>query len=58
LTGRELEIARLAAEGRTDREIADCLVVSVRTVESHLAAAYRKLGIRSRKDLAASLGTP
>jgi DNA-binding CsgD family transcriptional regulator len=55
LTRREREIARMAAQGLTDREIADALVVSVRTVESHLAAAYRKLGIRSRRELAGLL---
>jgi DNA-binding CsgD family transcriptional regulator len=55
LTRREREIARMAAQGLTDREIAEALVVSVRTVESHLAAAYRKLGIRSRRELAATL---
>lgn len=55
LTRRETEIARMAADGRTDREIADSLVVSVRTVESHLASAYRKLGIRSRRELAGAL---
>ncbi len=51
LTGRESEIAVLAGRGLRDREIADLLVVSVRTIESHLAAAYRKLGITSRRDL-------
>src|SRR5207237_875001 len=48
LTRREREIARMAGQGMTDRDIAAALVVSVRTVESHLASAYRKLGIRSR----------
>jgi DNA-binding CsgD family transcriptional regulator len=51
LTRRELETARLAARGMTDRAIADTLVLSVRTVESHLASAYRKLGISSRRQL-------
>jgi DNA-binding NarL/FixJ family response regulator len=51
LTRRELETARLAARGMTDKAIADTLVVSVRTVESHLASAYRKLGISSRRQL-------
>jgi DNA-binding NarL/FixJ family response regulator len=51
LTQRESEVARLAARGSSDRQIADELVVSVRTVQSHLASAYRKLGIRSRTEL-------
>ncbi|MGH9118828.1 MAG: helix-turn-helix transcriptional regulator, partial [Acidimicrobiales bacterium] len=55
LTRRELEVAHLAADGMTDREIADTLVISVRTVESHLAASYRKLGITSRRELRESL---
>jgi DNA-binding NarL/FixJ family response regulator len=52
LTRRELEVVRHAATGLTDRAIAERLVVSVRTVESHLAAAYRKLAINSRQGLA------
>jgi DNA-binding CsgD family transcriptional regulator len=55
LTRRELEVARLAARGMTDRDIADLLVVSVRTVESHLASAYRKLDISSRQELRGAL---
>ena len=55
LTRRELEVASLAAQGMTDRDIADTLVVSVRTVESHLAASYRKLGIASRRELQSAL---
>ena len=51
LSRRELEVARLAARGMTDRDIAHTLVLSVRTVESHLASAYRKLGIGSRRQL-------
>ncbi len=53
LTRRELEVARLAADGRTDQEIADLLFVSVRTVESHLYNSYSKLGISTRAELAA-----
>ena len=45
-------MTRLAGRGLSDREIADELVVSIRTVQSHLASAYRKLGINSRTELA------
>ncbi len=55
LTERELRVARLAAAGRTNREIADELIVTVKTVEFHLTNAYRKLGIRQRHELAQAL---
>jgi DNA-binding CsgD family transcriptional regulator len=55
LTRRELEVASLAARGMTDQDIAGTLVISVRTVESHLAAVYRKLGINSRRGLREAL---
>jgi ATP/maltotriose-dependent transcriptional regulator MalT len=51
LTGSERRVAKLAAAGRTNREIADTLFMSVRTVEGHLSHIYRKLGIRSRTEL-------
>jgi DNA-binding CsgD family transcriptional regulator len=51
LSPREHEVALLAAEGRTNAEIADRLFVSRRTVESHVASALRKLGARSRREL-------
>ena len=51
LTPRELEIAKLASQGLTNREIAERLVTSVRTVDNHLYQAYSKLGIRGREDL-------
>jgi DNA-binding NarL/FixJ family response regulator len=51
LTQRETEVTQLAGRGLSDREIADDLVVSIRTVQSHLASAYRKLGIASRSEL-------
>lgn len=51
LTHREAEVAHLAADGRSDKEIATLLTLSIRTVQSHLAAAYRKLGVGSRADL-------
>jgi DNA-binding CsgD family transcriptional regulator len=52
LTPTEEQIARLAAEGRTNREIADALFVSASTVQSALKHIYLKLGVRSRTELA------
>jgi DNA-binding CsgD family transcriptional regulator len=52
LTEAERRVVSLAAEGRSNKEIAAALVMSVRTVESHLSHVYRKLGIRSRAALA------
>src|SRR5262245_15668368 len=51
LSPREEEVLKLAALGRTNREIADALVLSPRTVESHLAKGMRKVGVRSRRAL-------
>ncbi|MCU1487662.1 MAG: hypothetical protein JWN67_4408 [Actinomycetia bacterium] len=56
LTRRESEIAGLAARGLADRQIADELVVSVRTVQSHLYNAYAKLGVDGRAGLVDLLG--
>jgi DNA-binding CsgD family transcriptional regulator len=56
LTAREDEIARLVAAGRTNREIAEQLVLSTRTVEAHLRSVYGKLGVRTRVELARDLG--
>jgi DNA-binding CsgD family transcriptional regulator len=53
LTSSELRIARMAADGRSNREIAQALFVTIRTVEMHLTHAYQKLEIASRKQLAA-----
>jgi DNA-binding CsgD family transcriptional regulator len=55
LTPRERDIAELAARGTTNAEIARRLAISVRTVETHLQHVYGKLGVSSRRELAASL---
>ena len=51
LTSQELVVARLAAQGRSNREIADELVVSIKTIEYHLRNAFAKLGVTSRRQL-------
>lgn len=61
LTGRQREIARLAATGLSNRQIADRLVLSMRTVANHLVGVYGKLGVSDRAslaDLLARLDTP
>jgi pimeloyl-ACP methyl ester carboxylesterase/DNA-binding CsgD family transcriptional regulator len=55
LSSREREILRLAAEGRTNDEIADALTLSVRTVERHLSNVYAKLGLAGRVARAAAV---
>lgn len=55
LTGSELRIARLAAGGRTNAEIAGLLHLARRTVETHLTSTYKKLGIRRRGELGQAL---
>jgi DNA-binding CsgD family transcriptional regulator len=56
LTATERQIAELVAEGRSNKEVAATLFVSVKTVEANLSRAYAKLGIRSRTGLARHLG--
>jgi ATP/maltotriose-dependent transcriptional regulator MalT len=53
LSNRELEILRLLAAGQGNQEIADALVLSVRTVENHVARIYGKIGVRSRAEATA-----
>ncbi|MEH3053735.1 MAG: LuxR C-terminal-related transcriptional regulator [Patulibacter minatonensis] len=55
LTPSERRVADLAADDRTNREIAQELFVTPKTVEVHLSAAYRKLGIASRRELSGAL---
>ena len=52
LTEREREVAMLIAQGKTNREIADTLVVSHRTVETHVSTILSKLGVSSRSRIA------
>jgi DNA-binding CsgD family transcriptional regulator len=56
LTVREQEVATLAADGLTSREIAEKLYLSRRTVDNHLQRIYDKLGVSSRQQLAAMFG--
>jgi DNA-binding NarL/FixJ family response regulator len=56
LTTRERQVATLAAEGLSNREIAEQLVVTVKTVEWHLKNSFQKLGVRSRTQLPGQLG--
>ena len=51
LTAREIEVLRLIAQGHTNRQVADVLHISVRTVESHRANLMSKLGLSSRAEL-------
>jgi DNA-binding CsgD family transcriptional regulator len=55
LTASERRVAQLAATGETNRDIAQALFVTPKTVEVHLSNAYRKLGIRSRRNLEGAL---
>jgi DNA-binding NarL/FixJ family response regulator len=58
LTPAERRVAALAATGMANHDIATELVVTPRTVEFHLSATYRKLGVSGRRDLPAALASP
>jgi DNA-binding CsgD family transcriptional regulator len=55
LTPSERRVAQMAAEGQTNREVAQALFVSPKTVEVHLSSVYRKLEIHSRSQLPGAL---
>ena len=58
LTEAERQVAGLVAAGHTNREVAGELYMGLRTVEAHLSAVYRKLGVRSRSELARAWARP
>ena len=58
LTASERRVAQMAAEDMSNKEIAQALFVTVKTVEQHLGRVYRKLDISSRRQLGAALGGP
>ena len=55
LSPREQEVARLVAQGLTNRQVAQELFLSPRTVDRHLSAAMRKVGVTSRTALAVAI---
>ena len=55
LTPQELQIARCVARGATNKEAAADLFLSPKTIETHLTRVYRKLGVRSRSELAVAM---
>lgn len=57
LTASERRVAALAASGRTNKEVAQELFVTVKTVETHLARSFQKLAISTRRELWQALTT-
>jgi DNA-binding CsgD family transcriptional regulator len=58
LTPAEQRVAALAADGHTNKQVAQAMFLTVKTVETHLARTYQKLGIKGRQQLAAALAAP
>jgi DNA-binding CsgD family transcriptional regulator len=58
LTPTERQVAELVAEGKTNREAADAMFLSVKTIEANLSRVFHKLGAHSRRELAARLAEP
>jgi DNA-binding NarL/FixJ family response regulator len=58
LTASERRVAELACDGLTNREVAQALFVTARTVEGHLTHVFQKLNITARTDLARALKSP
>ncbi|MFJ3170831.1 AAA family ATPase [Streptomyces roseus] len=56
LSAAERRVVALAVGGRTNKEIAQCLSITVSTVEQHLTRIFRKLGVRARRDLPSAIG--
>ena len=50
ISERELEVLQLLADGRTNKEIAQALYISINTVKSHLKSIYGKLGVNNRRE--------
>jgi DNA-binding CsgD family transcriptional regulator len=58
LTPTERRVAQLVAEGKTNREVAHTMFLSVKTVEANLSRVFHKLGASSRREVAARLADP
>jgi DNA-binding CsgD family transcriptional regulator len=58
LTASERRVAHMAAQDLSNKDIAQALFVTVKTVEQHLGRVYRKLDVASRRQLGAALGIP
>jgi DNA-binding NarL/FixJ family response regulator len=57
LSGREAQVARAVAEGKSNREVADKLFISERTIKAHLGSVFEKLGVRDRLQLVVLVAT-